>query len=187
MDFKGCLPPLPRHVPPSSHEGWHSSSDAMTLSGVVGHCKPLVLDVLGACCETVFAVCTRRDSSNPRPALISIQATSLGRLCCLPWVELCQMRTWCSLRGWENGTSHLYTGVTEKCPQTLLKEQFKIFLVQTQKIPLCIDLKWLFGGSVFCDGMVTWSQNKLSTGLKTGTSEGHLRWGSPGRENVHTQ
>lgn len=114
----------------------------------------------------MFAVCTRRDTSNPRPVLISIQATSLGRLRCLTWVELWQMRTdRMQPQGMrEKGASHPYTGVTEKCPKTLLKEQFKIFLAQTQKIPLCIDLKWLFGGSVFCDGMVTWSPKKVSLG-----------------------
>lgn len=48
--------------------------------------------------------------------------------------------------------------------KALLKEQFKIFLAQTQKLPLYIDLTWLFGGSVFGDGMVTWSQIKVSLG-----------------------
>lgn len=48
--------------------------------------------------------------------------------------------------------------------KALLKEQFKIFLAQTQKLPLYIDLTWLFGGSVFGDEMVTWSQIKVSLG-----------------------
>lgn len=69
--------------------------------------------------------------------------------------------------------------ILRNVPKCLFKEQFKFFLAQTQKIPLCINLKWLFGDSVFSSEMVTLSPKKVNLGnssIPVGTGKRLQLW-----------